>query len=69
MEEECKQLFNGTINITLAGKRHLGAAIGTNEFKNEYIDDKVRKWVSNIENLAKIAEAQPHAAYAAFIPW
>ena len=67
LEDECKLLFNGSINITLAGKRHLGASIGTTEFKQEYIDEKVQKWVNNIENLAKIAEAQPHAAYAAFI--
>ena len=36
LEDECKLLFNGSINITLAGKRHLGASIGTTEFKQEY---------------------------------
>ena len=55
------------INITVEGKRHLGAAIGSQQYKNEYIDDKVRKWVSNIKALSEVAKTQPHAAYAAFI--
>ena len=41
--DECEELFRSApINITLAGKRHLGAAIGSTEFKNEYIDEKVK---------------------------
>ena len=53
--------------LKLQGKRHLGAAIGTHQFKNEYIDDKVSTWISNIKALSEIAKTQPHAAYAAFI--
>ena len=66
--DECKELFHSSpINITVAGKRHLGAAIGSSEYKNEYIDEKVRIWVSNIKSLSDIAKSQPHVAYAAFI--
>ena len=66
--EECKQLFAASpINITIEGKRHLGAAIGSDNFRNEYIDEKVKTWVSNINALSNIAKTQPHAAYAAFI--
>ena len=66
--EETKNLFaNSPINITIDGKRHLGAAIGTEIFKNEYMEDKVSKWCKEIEILADIAKSQPHAAYAAFI--
>ena len=66
--EECRELFaDSPINITLDGKRHLGAALGSNNFKNEYIDDKVQKWVRSIQILADIAKTEPHAAYAAFI--
>ena len=66
--EECQQLFSSSpINITIEGKRHLGAAIGSDEFKNTYIDEKIQKWVVNIKNLAGIAKTQPHVAYAAFI--
>ena len=65
---ECKELFaSSPINITVEGKRHLGAAIGSPDYKNEYIDDKVKTWVSNIKALSDIAKTQPHVAYAAFI--
>ena len=66
--EETKQLFHDfPINITVDGKRHLGASIGTAEFKNEYMDEKVDKWCKEIKTLAEFAKSQPHAAYAAFI--
>ena len=60
--------FNDSpINITIEGKRHLGAAVGTEQFKNEYMQEKVAKWCNEIESLTEIAKSQPHAAYAAFI--
>ena len=66
--EEAKELFkNSPINITCDGKRHLGAAIGSPNFKDEYIDAKVEKWCENIKMLAEIAKSQPQAAYAAYI--
>ena len=66
--DECKELFkHSPINITVEGKRHLGAAIGSLDYKNHYIDEKVKKWVSNIKSLSEIAKTQPHVAYAAFI--
>ena len=66
--EETKKLFeNSPINITTAGKRHLGAAIGSQEFKEEYIKEKVDKWCQNINVLAEIAKSQPQAAYAAYL--
>ena len=66
--DECKNLCESSpISITVEGKRHLGAALGSSSFKNEYIDEKVSKWVSNMKTLADIAKTQPHAAYAAFI--
>ena len=54
------------INITTSGKRHLGAALGSVDFKEEYIKEKVAKWCSEIKNLADIANSQPHAAYSAY---
>ena len=65
--EECRQLFGTSINMTLEGKRHLGAALGSNNFKEEYINEKVQKWVANIEALGEIAKSEPHAAYAAYL--
>ncbi len=66
--ETAKTLFQNTpINITTAGKRHLGAALGSDKFKNEYIDEKVTDWCKRLTNLTKIAVSQPHVAYAAYI--
>ena len=43
-EDECRKLFETSpIDITVQGKRHLGAALGSIEFRNEYIDEKVGK--------------------------
>ena len=66
--QEVKDMFETSpINITIEGKRHLGAAIGSSQFKADYIDEKVKNWTSNIETLADIAKTQPQAAYSAFI--
>lgn len=59
--------FQGTeVNITIEGKRQLGAALGTRSFVEEYVHQKVAAWVQEIERLSSIAITQPHAAYAAF---
>ena len=55
------------INITSRGKRHLGAVIGSEDFKVEYVSEKVDRWMSEIETLAEITLVEPHAAYAAFV--
>ena len=68
LKQETETLFHDApINITTDGKRHLGAALGTEEYKNEYIDEKVSEWCKRINRLTEIAKSQPHAAYAAFI--
>ena len=60
-------VFEGSgVSITKEGKRHLGAAIGTEAFKEAYVQDKVETWVQEVDRLTTIAETQPHAAYAAF---
>ena len=58
--EEAKQLFKNTpINITTDGKRHLGAAIGSTQFKSDNMDEKVKKWCDEISVLSEIAKSQP----------
>ena len=60
--EQCQEIFKESPNqITCEGKRHLGAAVGMEQFKNEYIDEKVSKWTNNILTLSKIVQSQPHA--------
>ena len=67
--QEAEDLFsNGSpINITTAGKRHLGAALGSEEFKETYIDKKVVEWCKRLQTLAEIAKSEPHIAYAAYV--
>jgi len=61
-----ESMFSGTgINITVEGKKHLGAPLGTDVFCESFISAKVEKWVEEIKQLSIIAESQPHAAYSA----
>ena len=62
-----KNLFDGCgVGITVEGKRHLGAAIGSPTFVQYYVNEKVEYWVSCVRKLSVIAKAQPHVAYCAF---
>ena len=66
-EEQAKRVFKTAgIPITTEGQRHLGAAIGSATFKEEYIKGKVMKWTAEIIRLSQFAETEPHAAYTAF---
>lgn len=58
--------YNSRINITSKGRKPLGAIIGTNEFKNEYVSEKVEKWITQIELLSKIGYIDPNSAYIAY---
>ena len=54
------------IKVTTEGHRHLGAAIGSEQFKASFVSEKVKNWVKDIEDLAIIAEDEPQAALCAF---
>ena len=54
------------LKITSQGRRHLGAVIGSNQSKVEFVQEKVKAWVEEIEKLTLIARVEPHAAYSAF---
>ena len=42
---EARNVFNDSnVNITIEGKRHLGAVIGSNEYREEYAEDLVHDW-------------------------
>ena len=51
----------------LIGKRHLGSVIGSHNYKKEYCEDLVNKWVNELKTLCTIASTQPQAAYTAYI--
>ena len=65
--ELAKLMFKDTgINITASGKRHLGAAIGSETYRKSFVESLVDTWVKEISCLAKIAQFYPQAAYCAF---
>ena len=65
---KASDIFQGTqVNITSQGRPHLGAALGSQEFIDQFVTDKVQKWNEELLLLAEVAKTQPHAAYAAFI--
>ena len=65
--EEARRIFEETgIQITVEGERHLGAVIGGEEYKERYIRDTIKKWVSDVSFLSQIATTQPQAAYACY---
>ena len=54
--EKAVEIFNGTgINVTSNRKRHLGAALGSEGFKNEYLSEKVDERIEKLKVLSKIA--------------
>ena len=67
-KSEDQELFSKYgIQITTDGKCHLGAEIGTKEFKNKYLYDLVNNWVDDVKLLAEIAWSEPQSAYAAML--
>ena len=65
--DQARSLFQGTqVNITTRGRPHLGAALGSTEFIDQFVTDKVNQWMQEICILSDIADAQPHVAHAAF---
>ena len=54
------------VNITTEGKRHLGAAIGSNSYKKCYVRGKVYELTEQLKILSKIAHIEPQAAYVCF---
>ena len=67
-ERPAKEIFSETtINITTEGRKHLGAALGSREFFEEYVDEKVEEWVAQVTSLAEFAKTQPQSSYVAFV--
>ncbi|KAG0712624.1 hypothetical protein GWK47_018062 [Chionoecetes opilio] len=47
------------VTVTKDGQRHLGAVIGTQEFKEKYVEEKVSEWVKEVGVLSDIAKTKP----------
>ena len=67
MTKATEVFTNIDIQITSSGKRHLGAVIGTTNYKEEYINEKIIMWLSEIRGmLCQIAKSEPQSAYICF---
>lgn len=64
--ENAVKEFEGTgVEITTAGRRYLGGCLGTQEYAKEDLAARVEEWAAEVTTLAKFAQSQPHASYAA----
>ena len=60
-------MFRDTaIDVTIEGHKHLGTALGSRSFLEEYVGEKVDEWVNEVTKLADFAISQPQACIAAF---
>ena len=67
-EERANEIFQGSnIQISTRGKKHLGAVIGSTDFKKEYCEKLVDGWVTELNLMAEIAMTQPQAVYACYV--
>ena len=67
LKEQAQAVFCNTgITIEVEGERHLGAAIGSPEFKEKYVKKKVDSWTEDVEQLSAIAKDEPQIALSAF---
>ena len=65
--EEAQEIFKGTgVNVTAHGKKQLGAVIGSDAYRIEFVEEKIQEWTSQIEVLSEIANTDPHSAYIAY---
>ena len=65
--EGAQVTFEGTkFKISTHGQRHLGAALGSREYLEEYFSSKVEDCVGQMVKLAEFAMLQPQACYAGF---
>ena len=68
VNKDAKTMFTDTnINITTDGRKHLGAVVGSDTYKVQYVEELVDDWNTQRKLLSTIAENQPQAAYLAFV--
>jgi len=66
-EERTKAMFDGTaINISAEGHQHPRAVVGSRKHLEDYVEEKVEDWISQIVRLAEFAQSHPQASYVAF---
>ena len=67
-KEHVQTIFNNKkIKITTDDQRNFGAFIGTANFKQNYVKEKINQWIQELRILRKIAWYEPQTAYSCFI--
>jgi len=61
-----EQFHDTGVKVTSQGQRHLGAALGSKNFVEDFVREKVSLWVSELEKLSRIAKYQPQAAHVVY---
>ena len=65
--ERAQVMFAGEgVNITCDGERHIGEVIGSEEYKEIFVAEKITNWVRDVMNLAEIAKDEPQVALSAY---
>ena len=66
-KERAEEIFRNThVKITTEGERHMGAVIGSQSFKQTYVEKKVSKWVEDVDELSALAKEEPQAVYSCY---
>ena len=59
-------IFKDTgVQVKRDGDRHLGAVIGSEDYRDLYVKTKISSWIEDVKQLAEIAKEEPQIAYAA----
>ena len=65
--DSAREIFERSgVQVTANGQCHLGAAIGSHRFAEEYVAEKVKLWSEKNHALSNFAQAHLHSAYNAF---
>ena len=64
---QAKTFKSTKINVTLNGKSHLGAAIDSRSYKEDYINEKIDQWIKEVKLLSEIAKIEPQCTLSCFI--
>ena len=65
--DHANNIFKDTaIKFTCDRKHHSGTVIGSDDFKSEYVREKITNWTQEIIKPTEYSKTQSHAAYVIF---
>ena len=67
MLETAATIFNSTgVSVTSRGRPVLGSPIGSPEYVHQFVSERVKEWVHQVEVLSSVAVPHPQSAFAAY---